>query len=114
MKNALKLFSLLMISGLLLVGCGSSNSSNNNSSCSTNGVSGSMQNGTCVASNLSSQCSNSSYPYYLSSVSGPNGVGPACCNTSTVSNQTLCQSITNTNCSQYGPGWSWNGIQCVP
>ena len=113
MKNVFKIFSILMISGILFTGCGSSNSSNN-ASCSTNGVSGSMQNGTCVASNLSSQCSNSSYPYYISSVSGPSGQTPACCSTPTVTYQTVCQQVSNTNCGQYGSGWYWNGTQCVP
>ena len=117
MKTVLKVISLLMLCGALFVGCGSSNNGNN-AACSTNGVNGTMVNGVCSLSNgVSGQCSNPGYPYYISSVQSPQGMIPACCNTPTVSYQTMCTQANNgsQNCAQYGPGWYMgpNG-QCVP
>lgn len=115
MKNVLKLFSVMLFCGALFVGCGSGSNSNN-SSCSTNGVNGTMVNGVCSLSNgVSGTCSNPSYPYYISSVQSPYGQIPACCNTPSVTYQTQCvQQSSSQNCAQYGQGWYWNGTQCVP
>jgi hypothetical protein len=109
MKNVIKAFSLLMVLGAIFVGCGSSNSSNG-STCSANGLSGTIVNGACSVgtAGVSGSCANPSYPYFLSSVQSPYGQIPACCNTPSVTQQTQCIQQTNTG----GIGGS-NGGSCI-
>jgi hypothetical protein len=127
MKNVFKSISVLMLLGALFVGCGSSNTSNG-TTCSVNGINGTYQNNTCVASSaVSSQCTNPSYPYYVSTY------GSYCCNTQSITSQYQISSsctysnttysngsgYTNTGytgnsnpCAQYGPMYQWTGQYC--
>ena len=98
MKNFVKMTSLMLICGALVVGCGSSNNSANGTTCSNNGQNGTMVNGNCSvnsAAAASGTCPNPSYPYFISTVPAF-GNTSGCCNTSNVSNgQAVCIPSTN-------------------
>jgi hypothetical protein len=117
MKTVFKFLALLAFGGAFLVGCGSSNSS---STCSVNGMSGTMVNGACSLTGATSGNCSGSYPYYISSVQvSPYQATPACCNTPTV--QTTGTVCVQANTYGYGTNGSCpNGYylsstgQCVP
>src|ERR1700677_277863 len=111
MKNFLKLFSLLMFSGVLFVACGSNNSSGTTAA-AVACVPGQIC--TSVSGVTSASCANPSYPYYFSAVNDPqmgNEQIPACCNTPSVTIQTLCVQST-AGYGTYGTT-GVNGSSCI-